>query len=336
MDDSIMNKKLAEQRRDAIVAVVVLVVVILVVGGVGILFLGDKIEFVEGEAEAHEFRVSSKVPGRILKFYVEEGEWVRPGDTLVALTAPDVEAKLEQVEALKAAAEALNEKSHSPARPEVVQAAYEMWQKAMAGRDVAEKTYQRVNRLFGEGVMTAQQHDEAWANLQAMKATEQAAMQQYEMARRGAQWEDKEITAAQVREAQGGVNEVESYVKEMVLVAPVAGEVSDIFPLRGELVGSGAPLMNIALMDDLWISFHVREDHLLNFPIGREFEAYSPALEEHILLRVTSLKDMGTYAAWKATKVTGEFDLKTFEVKSVPLRRVDGLRPGMSLVVELK
>ena len=148
--------------------------------------------------------------------------------------------------------------------------------------------------------------------------------------------EDKEITAAQVKEAQGGVEEVTSYVDEMVLTAPMDGQVSDIYPLSDELVGSGAPIMSLTLMDKLWVSFNVREDHLKKFPVGKIFRAYSPALDTKITLRVVSLKDRGTYAAWKATKVTGEYDLKTFEVKAIPTRSIKGLWPGMSMVVEFE
>lgn len=329
-----MKTNPTSDRRNMLFALIILTGVVLIVALIGLFFIGNDKGFIEGEAVADEYRVSSKVPGRILKFYVAQGDWVNPGDTLVTLTAPDVEAKLTQVEAVRTAAEALNEKSHSPARREVLLSAYEMWQKAIAGQDIAQKTYDRINRLYQEGVMTAQQHDEALANLNAMKATEKAARLQYEMARQGAQLEDKEITAAQVRQAQGGVEEVESFVKETVLVAPTSGEVSTIYPQRDELVGSGAPIMSITLMGQLWGSFNVREDLLRSFPIGTRFNAYSPALGIQIPMQVTYLKDLGTYAAWKATKVTGEYDLKTFEVKAVPTEAIEGLRPGMSLVIQ--
>lgn len=331
-----MDKKQKQQHRNAMYMLGIVVAVIALTALIGITCLGNHEEYIEGEAETDEYRVSSKVPGRIRKIYVHEGDWVKAGDTLVTLSAPDVMAKYTQVEAIRSAAEALNEKSHRPARVEVLQSAYEMWQKALAGQEIARKTYERVNRLYEEGVMTAQKRDEALAEFQAMEATEKAARWQYEMARQGAQVEDKEITAAQVKEAQGGVEEVTSYVEETVLTAPMDGQVSDIYPLPDELVGSGAPIMSLALMDKMWVSFNVREDHLKEFPVGKTFRAYSPALDTEIPLRVTSLKDRGTYAAWKATKVTGEYDLKTFEVKAVPIQTVEGLWPGMSVVVEFE
>lgn len=331
-----MDNKQKQQHRSAMYTLGIVASVILLVALMGFIFLSRESKYIEGQAEADEYRVSSKVPGRIRKYYVSEGDWVKTGDTLVTLEAPDVEAKYTQVEAIRTAAEALNEKSHSPARIEVLQSAYEMWQKAVAGVDIARKTFERVERLYTEGVTTAQQRDEAQANLNAMIATEKAARWQYEMAQRGAQVEDKEITAAQVKEAEGGVAEVASYIDETVLTAPMEGQVSDIFPLQGELVGSGAPIMNITLMVRLWVSLNVREDHLIFFPVGEIFTAYAPGIDREVTLQVTRLKDRGTYAAWKATKVTGEYDLKTFEVKAIPITPIEGLHPGMSVVVKLK
>ena len=316
--------ELKKQNNNVIWALVTLVVVIAAVAVAGMLLLGHDDESIQGQMEASEYRVSSKVPGRILHFYVKEGDHVSAGDTLVVLEAPDVAAKLSQAEAAGQAAQAIKEKADRGTRAEQLQGAYEMWQKAKAGLDIAEKSYRRVDRLFEEGVMSAQKRDEAYANYQAMKATERAARAQYEMARNGAQREDKEAAAAQVARAKGAIAEVESYMKETILLAQMDGEVSEIFPETGELVGTGAPIMNITMLDDRWATFNVREDLLSGLAVGKEFTAYVPAFGKDIKLKVTYMKDRGTYAAWKATKTTGQFDLKTFEV----------LRPGMSVIIK--
>ena len=291
-------------------------------------------EIVQGQAEVTEYRVSSKVPGRILEFRVKEGESVQAGDTLAILEAPDVLAKLEQARAAEAAAQAQNEKAQKGARHEQVQGAFEMWQKAKAGLAIAEKSYKRVKNLTDQGVMSAQKLDEVTAQRDAAIATEKAAKAQYDMARNGAEREDKAAAAAMVNRAKGAVAEVESYIKETYLIAQTAGEVSEIFPQAGELVGTGAPIMNIAIMDDLWVTFNVREDLLQGLNVNTEFEAFIPALNKDIRLKVNYMKDLGTYAAWKATKTTGQFDLKTFEVRAVPQEKVEGLRPGMSVILE--
>ena len=220
------------------------------------------------------------MPGRILKFLVDEGEKVKAGDTLAILEAPDVQAKLSQAQAAEQAAQALNEKAIRGTRSEQLQAAFEMWQKAKAGLDIAEKSYNRVNRLYEEGVMSAQKRDEAKAQYDAMAATERAAKAQYTMAKNGAQREDKAMAAAQVERAKGAVAEVTSYINETYLIASADGEVTEIFPKVGELVGTGAPIMNVAQLDDMWVTFNVREDFLKDFTVGGEITAYIPALEK--------------------------------------------------------
>lgn len=326
-----MEKK--AQQHSIIWALVSLVVIVALVAGAGMFLLGNEDEIIQGQAEANEYRVSSKVPGRILRILVHEGDHVRAGDTLAILEAPDVQAKLAQAEAVQNAANAISEKADKGARREQIQAAYEMWQKAKAGLEIAEKSYNRINRLFEEGVMSAQKRDEVYANYKAMQATEKAAKAQYDLARNGAQKEDKEAAAAQARQAQGVVDEVNSYIKETVLIAQMDGEVAEIFPQIGELVGTGAPIMNVSMLQDMWVTFNVREDQLSNLAVGSEFKAFVPAFNKEVQLKVSSMKDMGSYAAWKATKTTGQFDLKTFEVKATPKEKIAGLRPGMSVII---
>ena len=292
-------------------------------------------EIIQGEVEVTEYRVSSKVNGRVAKILVEEGQKVHAGDVLAVLEAPDVAAKLTQAEGAEAAAAAQSRKAQKGAREEQIQGAYELWQKAIAGRQVMEKSYARVKRLHDEGVATAQKLDEIVAQRDAAIATERAAKSQYDLAKNGAQLEDKQAAAAVVQRAEGAIREVRSYLKETVLRASLDGEVTDIFPSLGELVGTGAPVMNVALMDKMWVAFNVREDHLSQIKMNAVVDAVVPALgDKAVRLRITNIKDMGTYAAWKATKTTGQYDMKTFQVKATPIEKVEGLRPGMSVLLK--
>ena len=253
------------------------------------------------------------------------------------LNTPEVLAKLQQAEAVQKAAEAQNAKALKGARAQEIAGAYEMWQKAQAGLEIAKKSYTRVQNLYDKGVMSAQKRDEAEANYKAMVATEKAAKSQYDMARDGARSEDKAAAAALVQQAGGAVAEVESYLKESALVSPIDGEVSERFPQVGELVGTGAPIMNITDLNDMWVSFSVREDLLKDIKIGSELNAFIPALDNKpVKLKVYYMKDMGSYAAWKATKTTGQFDSKTFEVRARPQEKIADLRPGMSVVMKKK
>ena len=324
-----------QQEKNIFLSLAALGAVIVIVCVIGIvIFHGKETEFVQGQAEVNEYRVSSKVPGRILEIRVREGQRVKAGDTLAILEAPDIEAKLAQAKAVKNAASAQNAKAQKGARQEEIQGAYELWQKAKAGLEIMEKSYKRVENLYNEGVVSEQKRDETKAQYDAAVATEKAAHAQYTMAQNGAENETKAMAAAQVRQAEGVVAEVNAYIDETILTASIDGEVSEIFPMIGELVGTGAPIMNIAVIDDLWATFNVREDLLRDFKMDAEITAYVPALDRNINLKINYMKDIGSYATWKATKATGQYDLKTFEVRAVPTEKVEGLRPGMSVLVE--
>ena len=308
--------------------------VVAVVGLIGFLTLGNKHEVLQGQVEVNEYRVASKVPGRILEIRVKEGDYVKAGDTLVIIDAPDVMAKQAQAESAESAASAMDEMARNGARQEQIRAAFEVLQQTKAGLEIAEKSYNRVQRLFDEGVMSEQKRDEAFANYKAMEAQMKAAQSQYDMARNGARREEKMAAAAQVQRAKGAVAEVNSYVHEMVQVATQDGEVSEIFPEVGELVGTGSPIMTISLMKDVWASFNVREDQLGSMAVGQTIHAFVPAFNKDMDFKVYYMKDQGSYATWKATKANGQYDLKTFEVKAKPVKEYDGLRPGMSVVIK--
>ena len=292
---------------------------------------------IQGQAEATEYRISGKVPGRVERFCVSEGDHVRKGDTLVIIDSPETRARLAQAEALKATAEAQEKKAVAGAREEETAAAYELWQKAMAGEEIARKAYERAHALYAQKVISAQKHDEAEAQYQAARSTCAAAKSQYEMAVKGAREEDKAAAAALVKQAAAALAEVESYLGELCLTSPADGIVSARFPKTGELVGQGTPIMNVLDLDDMWITFNVREELLQKLPMGAEIKATVPALgNRETTLKVFYIKDMGSYAVWRATKVTGSYDAKTFEIKARPVEKVENLRPGMSVLMDLK
>lgn len=327
------NKESLRNLRMALTGLIAAVVIIFVIGW---FIYKPEPAIIQGSAEATEVRVSGKVAGRIQQFLAEEGQWVEQGDTLVLIDSPEIHAKLAQATAAQDAAQAQDRKAQKGARSEVIQGAYEMWQKAEVGVNIAKKSYDRVQRLFEKGVVTAQKRDEAEAQYLATVAQAGAAKSQYEMAKNGAEAEDKAAALAMVNRAEGAVQEVEAYMKEITLTAPISGEVTEIFPKQGELVGTGAPIMHIANLDDIWFSFTVREDLLRNMKKGAVITVKIPALDnQEAKLEITYIKAMASFATWKATKTTGDFDLKTFEVRAKPVVPVKDLRPGMTaLVVE--
>lgn len=318
-----------------LLAFLTLLLVVAVVSIIGMIVLKPQAIILQGQAEANEIRVSGKVPGRIEKFLVSEGMKVHKGDTLVIIESPELNAKLMQANSAEDAASAQNQKANKGVRTEKITGAYEQWQKAEVGVKLAEKTYTRVDNMFSEGVLSAQKRDEAEAYYQAALATSKMAKSQYDMALNGAEKEDKLAALALVNRAKGAVSEVESYLSETMLVSSIDGEVSDVFPKQGELVGSGAPIMNIVDLSDIWVVFNIREDLLTNIRVGKDFEATVPALGNKVItLKISYIKAMASYATFKATKTNGGFDVKTFEVRAKPVASVEGLRPGMSLLVD--
>ena len=329
-----MADQAKQQHNNILLAILGFAAVVIIVALIGFFALGRNPEIIQGQVEVTEYRVSSKVPGRILELRVKEGDYVKVGDTLAILDAPEVRAKMQQAQSAEDGAAALEMMARNGARKERIQGAYQLLQQAKAGLEIAEKSYNRVQRLYDEGVMSAQKRDEALANFKALEAQAKAAQSHYDMAVNGARQEEKLAAQSQVNRAKGAVAEVTSYMNETVQIAQMEGEVADVYPKVGELVGTGSPIMSIAVMDDLWGTFNVREDQLNGMQVGTEFTAFVPAFNKEIKMKVYYLKDQGSYAVWKATKANGQYDLKTFEVKARPTESLEGLRPGMSLIIK--
>jgi HlyD family secretion protein len=318
-----------------LIPILVFATIIIAVGLYGFFFLNQEDKIIQGEADVTEVRISSKVPGRISRYLIDEGSFVKKGDTLAILSIPDIDAKLAQASAAEQGAAAQNQKAIKGARVEQIQGAFEMWQKAKVGVDIARKSFTRVQNLYNKGVVTAQKRDEVEAQLNAAIATEKAAKSQYDMAVNGAEREDKEAALALLDRAKGVVAEVASYISESYLISPTDGKVTEKFPNEGELVGTGAPIMNVAKLDDKWGSFNIREDRLKDYKDpGKTFKAYVPALDQDVEMTVYYVKDLGSYAAWKATKTTGQYDRKTFEVKARFKDKSIDVLPGMSLIIK--
>lgn len=329
-----MSDKAKEQHNNILLAVAGFAAVVIIVALIGFLALGRDPEVIQGEMEVEEYRVSSKVPGRILELRVKEGDFVKAGQTLAIIEAPEVNAKMNQARSAVDAASAMEQMAQNGARKEQIQAAFQLLEQAKAGLEIAEKSYNRMKVLFDEEVVSAQKFDEAEAMYKSAQAQVKAAKSQYDMALNGARMEERRAASATVGQARGAVQEVEGYVRETVQVAQMDGEVTDVYPKVGELVGTGTPIMSIAVMDDQWATFNIREDQLKDIKVGGEIDVRIPALDKEMKMKVTSMKDKGSFAVWKATKASGQYDQKTFEVKARPTTKIDGIRPGMSVILK--
>lgn len=322
------------QHQNILLAVMGFSIAVLIVAIIGFFTLGKTDEVIQGEVEVGEYRVSCKLPARVVEIRVKEGDFVHKGDTLAILEIPEMNAQVKVAQSTEAATQALSNLTEEGARREAIQSARQLVVQAKAATDVAKKTYDRMQNLFSEGVMSQQKRDEAKAAWEVALAHENVMKSQYEMAKNGARTEEKKAVQSQANAAKHAVDVVRSVLKETVQVAAVDGEVSDIYPKEGELVGMGSPILSISMMKDMWGTFNVREDQLNGLKVGDTFTAFSPAFNKELKLKVFEIKDEGSYAVWKATKSNGQYDLKTFEVKARPINPFDGLRPGMSLIVK--
>ncbi len=322
------------QHKNILLAISAFTIVVIVVAVIGFVCFGNNDDnVIQGEVEVSEYRVSSKLPGRIAEICVTEGDFVHKGDTLAILDVPEVEAQKRAAEATQDAAKAVSEMADNGARKEQIQGAYQLWQQAVAASDIAEKTYKRLQNLYNEGVISAQKRDEAFAAYKATQAQVLAAKSQYDMAKSGARNEERKAASDQANAAKNATDVVKSLLRETVQIATADGEVSEIFPKVGELVGLGSPIMSISEMNDMWGTFNIREDQLNGMKVGDTFKAYCPAFDKEIEMKVYHIKDQGSFAVWKATKTNGQYDIKTFEVKARPSKSVEGLRPGMTLII---
>jgi HlyD family secretion protein len=289
-------------------------------------------EVLQGIVECRSYRSSSKLAGRIDSLFVSEGDMVSRGELLYTISTPELDAKLKQVAALEAAAEAINREVDMGARKQQVDAARSMLNKAEAGLTLALTSYERVKNLYDKGVAPRQQYDEALANYRAMQATVDAASAEYALVREGATREQRKAVEAKVKEAQGAVDEVNAYLRDARVYAPISGWVSNIVAEPGELVGSGYPVVTILDFANRWVTFNIKEDMLKGVGLGHHFRGYIPAMDRWVNFEIYYISSEADFATWSATRARGGFDIRTFEVRAKALDEVDML-PGMSVVV---
>jgi HlyD family secretion protein len=316
-------------------AFVIGLVAVVIISIIGILTMSRSHVVLQGQIEATEIRISGKLPGRVDTFFVAEGQAVNRGDTLVGISSPEAWAKLQQANAMENVAKFQNEKIDEGTRLQIIRTAEELWNKSKTDLQLAKSTFQRIQALYKDSVVSAQRYDEVEALYQSAIAAERATHQQYLLAKAGAQKQDKESARSLVDAAQGTVSEVQSVLQDAWLTAPANGEIATIYVQCGELVGTGTPIMNLVVLQDCHVVLNVREDYLSNFQMGQTFVGKVPALgHKEIVFQVNYISPLGSFATWKSTD-NSSYDMRTFEIHALPVESVNGLRPGMSVLVEM-
>ena len=311
-------------------------VAIVVISLIGILAMSRTNVVLQGQIEATEIRISGKLPGRVDTFFVAEGQSVKRGDTLVGISSPEAWAKLQQANAMENVAKFQNEKIDEGTRLQIIRTAEELWNKSKTDLQLAKSTFQRIQALYKDSVVSAQRYDEVAALYQSAIAAERATHQQYLLAKAGAQKQDKESARSLVDAAQGSVYEVQSVLQDAWLTAPTNGEIATIYVQYGELVGTGTPIMNLVVLQDCHVVLNVREDYLSYFEMGEAFVGKVPAMgNQEVVFRVNYISPLGSFATWKSTD-NSSYDMRTFEIHALPVETVEGLRPGMSVLVKME
>ena len=290
---------------------------------------------VQGEVDATRLDIASRVDGRVADIPVQRGEDVRAGAVLVRIDNPETLAKVKQALAAKVVDEAQLANINAGTREEVIAARKAALERSQASVLLAQQTYDRVSLLTEHGNAPRAKLDEATDSLHESQRAKDQAESAYEQAVNGYTKEERQIAEADVQKAAADIQEIQSIVDQMVIYAPVNSQVYKRNVEPGEYVSPGVPLVTLIDLGDMWVHFDLREDLVRTLEIGDRFDVRIPALSDrHVTVEVRLIATKGEYASWRATRATGDFDLRTFEIRAYPVDNVPGLRPGMSAYLD--
>jgi HlyD family secretion protein len=290
---------------------------------------------VQGEVDATRLDLAARVDGRVAEIPVVRGQNVAAGAVLVRIDNPETIAKNEQSLAAKIVTEAQLANINAGTRVEVIAARKAQLERAQASVVLAQKTYDRVRQLAEHGNAPQARLDQATDTLHENERAVDQAKSAYEQAVNGYTREEHAIAEANVGKAIADIKAVQSTIDQMVVYAPVASQVYQRNVEPGEYVSPGVPLVTLIDLDDMWIHFDLREDLVKTLKIGDRFGARIPALADRVIMvEVKLIATKGEYASWRATRATGDFDLRTFAIRAYPVDKVPELRPGMSAYLD--
>ena len=295
---------------------------------------------IQGHMEVEQTPVAAKVAGRIANIYVKEGDEISVGTRLIDMDSPEINAKVEQAQAGKELAQSQLDKANNGARPQEIEMAKYQYDVAQSAADLAKVTYERINRLAAEGLMSRQKRDEAYTNYVANVNKAKIAKAQYELAKTGARSEDKTAAQAQVSQVEGKLKEAMVAKEEANLKSPIAGIVDNVIVKPGQVVGQGVPLMTIVDPKDQWVVLNVTENNLNHFAVGSEFSGTVPALSVNNqpyrqVFKVYASSVLSDFATWRPTNSKDGFDMRTFEIRARPSQSDTRLRQGMTVLVDI-
>lgn len=290
---------------------------------------------VVGMVETAEIDLAAKIPGRVDSLLVKEGQLVQKGQLLATLESKEIDAKVAQAKSVMEAARAQYEMALNGARPEEKEAVEKLFLQAKHQFEFAQKTYERMKKVYQDSVVPQQRMDEIEFKYQAAKEQMEAARAKYQMVLKGARKEQIKAAEALFHQAENAYKEALAYQQETRLTSPITGRVQNVVADAGEIVAAGYPIITLVNPQDTWIVFHLREDQLSGLKEGDTIKGFVPALDKEMNFTVTYLSDMADFATWRSTNQKGDFDLKTFEIHARPQEVNTDLRAGMTVRLKL-
>lgn len=290
----------------------------------------------QGEVDTKSIDLSSKITGRVKHLHVKEGENVKTGQILITLDIPDIVAKNDQAKAAVEVAKAKKLKVDNGARAEIIKIRRDALAQAESSFNFAQRNYNRMKELRESNSISQRQFEEAENSYKIALKQKEIAQENLNLEEQGERFEDKLLAEASLKQAENTQKEVQSYLDESTITSPISGQIKEITVDEGELISAGYPLVTVVNTEDAWVVFNLREDMIKNLKVGAEFNVSIPALKaESVRVRVYYISAMGNYTAWRATKIRGDFDLKTFEIRARPVEKIDGLVAGMTANVQI-
>src|SRR5712672_547423 len=290
---------------------------------------------VQGEADATRLDIAARVDGRVKAIPVERGQNVPAGAMLVQIDNPETLAKHEQMRAAMAVAEAQLANVLVGTRVETIAARKAEMERAQAALVLAQKTFDRTHTLTEQGNAPQARLDQMTDSLHETERAVDQAKSAYDQAVNGYTKEERAIAKANVEKANADTQSVQSTIDQLAVYAPVASQVYQRNVEPGEYVSPGVPLVTLIDLADVWVHFDLREDLVKGLKVGDRFDVRIPALDNRpVAVEVKLIATKGEYASWRATRASGDFDLRTFSVRAYPVQPVRELRAGMSAYLD--